>query len=464
MWIYGLGLFLFGKRATKKRVSNVGRTAVCGHSHGCEKWVLQSPLASKIDNFKQPFLFYDEKLPDELYATDNRWTSRLILKNNDCWFALPPRSSPSYRFIDGTCRGVPTPAVAHFDRSNHHPKGLVKQAYSAKVQLGPNTRARKWHLTAYFSYEELENLPTIDDDVRLRRINPPPGVFRNGKSRSRDTGISMRRRSHSSDTASSSASSPPQSPIRTIRALPSFRPTQNTTARPKDEPLILPPLLSAIPRAFSGSSYVGAQKSRPVEDQRVIHMLNARHVSWTLVNILAWSGRGSGSVRGCHPRLRMKSKYVYIVLWPLYITARASRLGLINILWQIVIRNSGLTLHDHTIKRTVLIHSGWCYRCMSDTRHSSSESASESSRDFCCAFIAPTMSSASPFWAASRWPWCERQFFVGYPGLNIDVRIRVCIDSCVFLSSFANFLSSSRFRSQLGRLGAMLKTSCRNWC
>ena len=39
-------------------------------------------------------------------------------------------------------------------------------------------------------------------------------------------------------------------------------------------------------------------------------------------------------------------------------------------------------------------------------------------------------------------------------------RIRVCIASCVRRSSFASFLSISRFRSQFGRFGAMLNTSC----
>ena len=38
--------------------------------------------------------------------------------------------------------------------------------------------------------------------------------------------------------------------------------------------------------------------------------------------------------------------------------------------------------------------------------------------------------------------------------------MRVCIDSCVFRSSLASFLSNSRFRSQFGRFGAMLNRSC----
>jgi hypothetical protein len=39
-------------------------------------------------------------------------------------------------------------------------------------------------------------------------------------------------------------------------------------------------------------------------------------------------------------------------------------------------------------------------------------------------------------------------------------RMRVCIASCVFLSNLASFFSISRFKSQLGRFGAMLNTSC----
>ena len=35
----------------------------------------------------------------------------------------------------------------------------------------------------------------------------------------------------------------------------------------------------------------------------------------------------------------------------------------------------------------------------------------------------------------------------------------MCIDSCVFRSSLLSFLSSSRFKSQFGRFGAMLNKS-----
>lgn len=88
---------------------------------------------------------------------------------------------------------------------------------------------------------------------------------------------------------------------------------------------------------------------------------------------------------------------------------------------------------------------------------SSSDNASEA---FCLswAFMAPTRSSDSPFWAASLWPVVLISRLYG-GRLRQNLRISVCIDSCVLLSSFASFFSISRLRSQLGLFGAILNTS-----
>lgn len=193
----------------------------------------------------------------------------------------------SYRFVDGTCRGIPTPAVAHYDRSNHHPKGLVKQAYSAKVILTPGGKPRKWHLTAYFSYEDLEDIPTIENDTALSRISPPPpGLFWNGKTRSKDNGgVYSSQRRMSLDTSSSSSSSAPPSPSRKDHSLPAFRHQSPHPPILCPTPgLTLPPLHAAVqthPHP-SGSLFFGGggrlPQTRAAEDQRMIRILNAKHL------------------------------------------------------------------------------------------------------------------------------------------------------------------------------------------
>jgi hypothetical protein len=64
---------------------------------------------------------------------------------------------------------------------------LIKQTYSAIVSL-PNDsqnpgKRRKWHLTAYFSQDDFDQLPTIEHDRLLRTIPVPPGIYRSGKTR-----------------------------------------------------------------------------------------------------------------------------------------------------------------------------------------------------------------------------------------------------------------------------------------
>jgi hypothetical protein len=159
--------------------------------------------------------------------------------------------------------------VAHYDRSSHHPKGLVKQAYSAKVLLSPTAKARKWHLTAYFSYEDLEHIPTIDQDPVLHRVTVPPGVFRSGKNRSKNSGVERgATRSHSPDTETSSLSSLSPKPDREMPNAP--------TGLPEDRRLVLPPLRSTLANVHP---YQNVHGTRSTEDQRIIRLLNSRHVS-----------------------------------------------------------------------------------------------------------------------------------------------------------------------------------------
>ena len=113
----------------------------------------------------------------------------------------------------------------------------------------PNTRPEKWHLTAYFTYAELPHLPTIDRDPNLRTVIVPPGIYRSAKTRSRsDSGFSSR--------GGSPLSSPPN--LYVTPMLPSLS-TLQVTPQPG------PP---------THISY----GTRLPEDERLIHMLNSRHV------------------------------------------------------------------------------------------------------------------------------------------------------------------------------------------
>lgn len=215
---------------------------------------------------REPYLFYDEKMPyDPTTAA-----------------ATEATRAPTFRFVDGVPRlGTSSSAVSHQDRtSNHHP-GLVKQAYSAWVMVRPNTRPQKWHLTAYFTYAELPHLPTIDRDPNLRKVIVPPGIYRSGKTRSRN----------GDDEASGSGSSSPVSDgtnpygARTP-VLPSLSIFQGAHPLPVSDGInpydtrtpVLPSLSTLQGVHPLGPSTQMARAIRPPEDERLIHILNSRHI------------------------------------------------------------------------------------------------------------------------------------------------------------------------------------------
>ncbi|KAI0273430.1 Gti1/Pac2 family-domain-containing protein [Gloeopeniophorella convolvens] len=202
---------------------------------------------------REPYLFYDEKLPsDDARANDHA-----------------SRSSGNFRFVDGISRSGPTsPALSHYDRSEQHPLGLVKQAYSAWVLETPETKPRKWHLTAYFTYADLQQIPTIDQDPVLRGVKVPVGMYRSGKARSRNSDAGL---------PASPPSSPP--PYNRGPASPSAS-NQTSTSRPTDSSTALPSLQMAVaPQYYDPRAPRRGQDSRHAEDQRIIQMLNSRHVA-----------------------------------------------------------------------------------------------------------------------------------------------------------------------------------------
>lgn len=164
--------------------------------------------------------------------------------------------------MDGIGRsGAASPALSHYDRSEQRTTGLVKQTYSAWVLADPQ-RPQRWHLTAYLTFADLPHLPTPDQDTTLRSVVAPPGMYRSGKTRSRnsDAGIS------------SAAPSPPASPSPYGRSAypnpPASRPGES-----------LPSLHTAIaPSHHDGHGVRRHHDSRAPEDQRMIQMLNSRHI------------------------------------------------------------------------------------------------------------------------------------------------------------------------------------------
>lgn len=175
--------------------------------------------------------------------------------------------------MDGSSRGN------IFDRSTHRPLGLVKQAYSAYVLTpGTNGRMRKWHLTAYFTYDDLQNLPSVDNDPILRTVTVPAGVYRSGKARSRNSDLggdgSILAAEHPIGTL------PPTSPLVPVPQYSVVAPaTQGSSQRGHSTHQVLPPLHTAVESVpnFSGSTSP-QREARWAEDQRMIQMLNSRHV------------------------------------------------------------------------------------------------------------------------------------------------------------------------------------------
>jgi hypothetical protein len=158
-----------------------------------------------------------------------------------------------------------SPALSHYDRSAHHPLGLVKQAYSAWVLDNPGVKPRKWHLTAYFTYADLHQIPTIDQDPVLRGVTVPVGMYRSGKARSRNSDAGLR-------------ASPPSSPPPNARGPPGPSVPNELLGSKTDSSTVLPSLQAAVaPQYYDPNVPRRWHNSRHAEDQRIIEELNKGH-------------------------------------------------------------------------------------------------------------------------------------------------------------------------------------------
>ncbi|KAJ3891572.1 Gti1/Pac2 family-domain-containing protein [Lentinula edodes] len=218
----------------------------CDDESGLKRWTDGRVWGQS--RMREPYLFYDEKLPSDGGSPEQS------------------QRHPNFRFVEGPTRVTHTSsALLHQDRSGGTHTGLIKQAYSAWVTLSPNSKPRKWHLTAYFTYSDLPSIPTIDRDPILSKIAVPSGIYHGGKTRSK-----------SEDDGAYSAVNPPSSRPKT----PAIQSSTVHGSASATSPASLPSFHSTVgPYALNPRSAYPQTGSRMSEDHRVIHMLNSRHIS-----------------------------------------------------------------------------------------------------------------------------------------------------------------------------------------
>lgn len=221
-------------------------------------------------------------------------------------------SAETFRFVDHSPAAI-TAASASAGRSSTSP-GLIKQTYSAFVHNSvPGGKPRKWHLTAYLTYADVSQLPTIDLDPTLRAIVIPSGMYRSAKARSRQVDLEN---TYASDTSRAGGPAHPVRLASPYPQLPAGFPASPTSPAPHQAFAIdyqtqlqahSPQQQQAMPRypyaqvplqgqmsqqqqmaQYPASQYASAQyaatmsaaeraaQDRLAEDQRVISMLNAR--------------------------------------------------------------------------------------------------------------------------------------------------------------------------------------------
>lgn len=128
-----------------------------------------------------------------------------------------------------------------------HYRSVVKILLSLDGYLYPRS-------IAYFRYEDLPHIPTVDRDPCLRKIIVPVGLYRSGKTRNRSDG----------DDSSSAASYSPQPPGSNRASI---------TSRTRSD-MPSPALPSMFPATDLSTSIAYHRGARLSEDQRVIRILN----------------------------------------------------------------------------------------------------------------------------------------------------------------------------------------------
>ncbi|KAF8055191.1 Gti1/Pac2 family-domain-containing protein [Lyophyllum atratum] len=232
-------------------------------------------LSSERDDLKSGHVYVWEEAQDEgglLRWTDGRRWSQSRMRGDYLFYEEKVETTQEERDAKAARRArrasdpsavLPLP-TRRKDRPSK-PDGLTKQTYSVAVHLPGSSESRKWHVVAYFSGNDYNRLPVIENHDYLRNIHVPHGVFMNSKVHS----SRIDRFSHFSDESdihddqnhpsklplydySGSSASPTSShtspsymlssPIRSYHSLPS--PLPGSSLREGSQPLLLPPITS----------------------------------------------------------------------------------------------------------------------------------------------------------------------------------------------------------------------------
>ncbi|KLO12170.1 hypothetical protein SCHPADRAFT_941438 [Schizopora paradoxa] len=127
------------------------------HKGGLERWTDGRRWSQS--RMKGEFLFYEEKIE----TTEEEKQAKAARRAN--------RSSGSHQTYT-PMRRQDRPAKIG---------GLTKCTYSTHVAVQGSTSARKWHIVAYFSGNDYNRLPVIENYDYLRNIRIPEGIFFSSK-------------------------------------------------------------------------------------------------------------------------------------------------------------------------------------------------------------------------------------------------------------------------------------------
>jgi hypothetical protein len=312
----------FGRRMKTKLVSNDGPTAVCGAKAECGShfYSMRRNCPMIASQRIGPIALGMLWRPISSHFTDasSREPSISFIS------PLPSASShvPGYNSAatnHASGRQFVGTGVASLPEGSSYGPGLVKQTYSAYVTQPGTSIQRKFHLTAYFTYADLPNLPTLESEPRLWSIVIPQGVYRSGKSRTYGKNLAnaaepVRTHQQTGDSSPSPTSSPssishsptsqwssakrgsgsyyesstgdgPHSPGGYRRAGGGHSPYIGSPSHQSP----LSPRIGPIPSNYTSNAKLpsvaslgldtdGPRRNRNSEDDRVINMLNSRPI------------------------------------------------------------------------------------------------------------------------------------------------------------------------------------------
>lgn len=169
----------FGRKMRTNLVLSDGPTAVCGAKAECGSHFYSMKRNCRMIASQQvdPVALGMLWLPISSCFTDASFRESSV---------APLASTPGYNSTASnhtSGRQFVGAGVASLPEGSSYGPGLVKQTYSAYVTQPGTSIQRKFHLTAYFTYADLPNLPTLESEPQLWSIVIPQGVYRSGKSR-----------------------------------------------------------------------------------------------------------------------------------------------------------------------------------------------------------------------------------------------------------------------------------------